>query len=104
MSLSAWFVLRRKTATCLFETSHDAEAAVLSTRLSLKGRNADLSFNNIIMPLSFFEINVLLFDLHLLKQYVGEPKSFHSFLEILADKDFGWEVTDAEYIQMGRNA
>lgn len=32
MSLSALFVLRRRAATCLYETSHGAEATALSTR------------------------------------------------------------------------
>jgi len=47
MRLSALFVLRRRTATCLYETSHGAEAAFLSPRLALKGHAADLSFYQI---------------------------------------------------------
>jgi hypothetical protein len=38
MSLSALFVLRRRAATCLFETSHGAEATFLSARHIPQGR------------------------------------------------------------------
>lgn len=37
MSLSALFVLRRRAATCLYETSHGAEATFLSTRHTPQG-------------------------------------------------------------------
>ena len=42
--LSALWVIRRKTTTCLYETPRRAEATVFRTRPSLKEENVDLSF------------------------------------------------------------
>jgi hypothetical protein len=43
-ALSALWVIRGQTATCLCETTRRAEAIVYSTRRNLKGANIDLGF------------------------------------------------------------